>query len=57
MPKICQECGHKLIGSEDKKFCDDGCRNQFHNNRYRQRRRRKDGKIYRALLFFFGPKK
>ena len=30
--KTCLECGDKIIGREDKKFCSDGCRNA-HNNK------------------------
>jgi hypothetical protein len=29
--KTCLECGDKIIGREDKKFCSDGCRNSFNN--------------------------
>lgn len=29
--QICQECGDKIIGRSDKKFCSDGCRNAFNN--------------------------
>lgn len=29
--KSCPECGEKIIGREDKKFCSDGCRNSFNN--------------------------
>jgi hypothetical protein len=29
--KTCLECGEKIIGREDKKFCSDGCRNCFNN--------------------------
>ena len=29
--KTCLECGEKIIGREDKKFCSDGCRNSFNN--------------------------
>lgn len=29
--KNCLECGEKLIGREDKKFCNDGCRNAYNN--------------------------
>lgn len=29
--KTCLECGEKLIGREDKKFCSDGCRNSYNN--------------------------
>ena len=31
MIKSCLECGDKIIGREDKKFCGDGCRNAFNN--------------------------
>jgi len=29
--RICKECGRTFHGRSDKQFCDDGCRNQFHN--------------------------
>ena len=28
----CLECGDKIHGRSDKKFCSDGCRNTFNNN-------------------------
>jgi hypothetical protein len=31
MSKVCLECGEKIVGREDKKFCSDGCRNAFNN--------------------------
>ncbi len=31
MSKSCLECGEKIVGREDKKFCSDGCRNAFNN--------------------------
>ncbi len=31
MKKVCLECGAKIIGRSDKKFCSDACRNA-HNN-------------------------
>ena len=31
MTKSCLECGDKIIGREDKKFCCDGCRNSYNN--------------------------
>lgn len=31
MEKTCLECGGKIVGREDKKFCCDGCRNAFNN--------------------------
>lgn len=27
----CLECGEKIVGRADKKFCSDGCRNSFNN--------------------------
>ncbi len=32
MQKNCPECGDKIIGRSDKKFCSDACRNTFNNN-------------------------
>lgn len=29
--KSCLECGEKIVGREDKKFCSDGCRNAYNN--------------------------
>lgn len=29
--KECLECGEKIVGREDKKFCSDGCRNAYNN--------------------------
>ena len=29
--KTCMECGDKIVGREDKKFCSDGCRNNYNN--------------------------
>lgn len=31
MEKTCLECGEKIVGRVDKKFCSDYCRNAFHN--------------------------
>ena len=31
MEKSCPECGIKIIGRQDKKFCSDYCRNAFNN--------------------------
>jgi len=31
MDKQCLECGEKIIGRSDKKFCDDYCRNAYNN--------------------------
>lgn len=32
MQKECLECGEKIVGRADKKFCDDACRNAYNNN-------------------------
>lgn len=29
--QTCLECGDKIIGRADKKFCNDGCRNTYNN--------------------------
>lgn len=29
--RVCQECGAKIVGRTDKKFCSDYCRNAYHN--------------------------
>ncbi|MFD1615683.1 hypothetical protein [Gelatiniphilus marinus] len=31
MDKKCLECGDKIVGRIDKKFCGDGCRNTYNN--------------------------
>ncbi len=31
----CKECGTKLKGRSDKKFCDSNCRNAYHNEKSR----------------------
>ncbi len=31
MERLCPECGEKIIGRSDKKFCSDACRNSFNN--------------------------
>ena len=31
MTKQCLECGDKIVGRIDKKFCTDGCRNAYNN--------------------------
>ena len=31
MQKQCPECGEKIVGRIDKKFCSDHCRNAFNN--------------------------
>lgn len=32
MQKGCPECGEKIVGRIDKKFCSDYCRNAYNNN-------------------------
>ena len=32
MQKDCLECGEKIVGRTDKKFCSDYCRNSYNNN-------------------------
>ena len=32
MEKACLECGEKIVGRTDKKFCSDYCRNAYNNN-------------------------
>lgn len=31
IPRTCMDCGEKLHGRTDKKFCDDQCRSHFNN--------------------------
>lgn len=31
MARQCEECGERVIGRADKKFCSDACRNAFNN--------------------------
>ena len=33
MTKTCPECGDKIIGRADKKFCSDACRNSYNNRK------------------------
>lgn len=53
--KGCLECGEKIIGREDKKFCSDGCRNAYNNkinkdsNNYMRNINNKLRKNYRIL--------
>lgn len=30
--RACPECGEKIIGRSDKKYCSDGCRNAYNNS-------------------------
>jgi predicted nucleic acid-binding Zn ribbon protein len=55
MSKNCLECGEKIVGREDKKFCSDGCRNAYNNkmnkdsNNYMRNVNNKLRKNYRIL--------
>ena len=55
MEKNCLECGERIIGREDKKFCGDGCRNAFNNkmnkdsNNYMRNTNNKLRRNYRIL--------
>ena len=37
--RCCRECGARLRGRSDKRFCGDFCRNSFHNRRNRETNR------------------
>ncbi|SFR34603.1 hypothetical protein SAMN04490243_0857 [Robiginitalea myxolifaciens] len=47
--KKCRECGLPIYGRSDKRFCDDGCRNAFHNRRAQGINRELQG-THRKLL-------
>ncbi|THD69690.1 hypothetical protein E7Z59_05020 [Robertkochia marina] len=36
MEKSCLECGEKLLGRADKKYCNDHCRNAYNNKRNKE---------------------
>ncbi|MGY5850718.1 hypothetical protein [Salegentibacter sp. F14] len=38
MQKACLQCGEKVLGRVDKKFCSDYCRNAYHNNLNKDRK-------------------
>lgn len=38
MSKACLECGEKLVGRTDKKFCSDACRNSYNNTLNKDRK-------------------
>lgn len=42
--KKCLQCGEKLIGRNDKKFCDAQCRSQYHNIEHESER-----KLYQGI--------
>jgi|SRR5690606_33156855 len=31
--RMCLACGEPIVGRSDKRYCDDGCRNAYNNNR------------------------
>ena len=35
MERVCLDCGEKLLGRSDKKFCSDQCRNNYNNRQNR----------------------
>ena len=37
MEKACLTCGEKLTGRADKKYCNEACKNEFHNQKIGQR--------------------
>ncbi len=45
----CLECGKKLYGRTDKKFCGKTCKNNYHNKEIRQRNRIRSEIISRLL--------
>lgn len=61
--QTCPECGSKIIGRADKKFCNDGCRNSYNNKQNKDstnlmrninNRLRKNYRILIALEFIDG---
>lgn len=42
--QTCLECGEKIIGRVDKKFCDDSCRNSYNN-----KQKKNDTKLMRNI--------
>lgn len=66
MANLCLECGDKIIGRIDKKYCNDGCRNAYNNKHNRDstnlmrninRRLRMNYKILNELNFKEGKTK
>jgi hypothetical protein len=62
----CLECGEKLIGRKDKKFCNDACRNAYNNQHNKvsvglvrniQNILRKNHKLLSAIHFVDGKAK
>ncbi len=55
MEKTCLTCGEKLTGRADKKFCNDACKNEFHNQQAAlrpsyEKKQRKVARKNRSLL-------
>lgn len=59
----CLECGERILGRIDKKFCNDGCRNAYNNKQNKDsinlmrninNRLRKNHRILSELHFFDG---
>lgn len=44
MGRKCLECSNEILGRADKKFCDDSCRNAYHN-----RNNRTDSRFVRSI--------
>lgn len=38
MERKCPECGEKIVGRIDKKFCSDACRNAYNNSKNKDQR-------------------
>lgn len=38
MERVCLDCGERIVGRTDKKFCSDYCRNSYNNNLNKDRR-------------------
>jgi len=64
--QYCLECGDKIIGRADKKFCNDACRNAYNNNLNRdanniarmvQRILRRNHRVLSSLKFTDGKTK
>lgn len=48
-PKLCSTCNTPILGRTDKKFCDDFCRNIYHNRLDRHQKNLKR-KVHNILL-------
>lgn len=57
MSNVCQYCGKELHGRPDKKFCDNRCRNSYHNlskNEYSNIRHKTDNILKRNYNILSG---